>query len=62
MSSHNAELSSIQSALEEITHRIKVIADTATADPNDASSPHLVALERSLASAIRSIIKAQKAK
>ncbi len=56
----NPELSSIQSVLEEIMHRIKIITDSATADPNNSASVHLVQVERSLATAIRAITKAQK--
>ncbi|MDA8025264.1 MAG: hypothetical protein M0T78_01805 [Actinomycetota bacterium] len=60
MSQSNAELSSIQSILEELNQRIKAIADQALKDPSDMSTPHLLALERSLSSAIRSIVKAQR--
>ncbi len=58
----NPELSSIQTALEEIAQRVKNITDQIAADPNDTRSVALIGMERSLASAIRQIAKAQKSR
>ena len=55
-----AELSSLQTALEEIAKRIKSMTDLVAADPNDLTSVHLISVERALTSAIRSISKAQR--
>lgn len=58
----NAELSSIQTALEEMAQRVKNITDQIAADPNDTRSVALIGMERSLASAIRQIAKAQRSR
>ncbi len=58
----NPELSSIQTVLEEIAHRVKEITDRVAADPLDTRSPALIGVERSLAAAIRQITKAQKSR
>jgi hypothetical protein len=60
MAGVKAELSSMQTALEEIELRVRRITDELSRDPSDTVSVHLIAVERALASAIRGIAKAQK--
>jgi hypothetical protein len=48
-----AELSSVTTALDELTRRIVVIADQAAADHDDETASELFAVERALRGATR---------
>jgi hypothetical protein len=52
-----AELSSLATALEELTRRLAAIADTAASDEDDEISTELFAVERALRGAHRRLAK-----
>ena len=59
MTSDRAELSSISSALEELTARITAIAKKRDDDPDDAVSTGLFEVDRSLRNAVRQLERAR---
>ena len=59
MTSDAAELSSISSALQELTARITTIAKKRDDDPDDAVSTGLFEVDRSLRNAVRQLERAR---
>lgn len=59
VSSDQAELSSISSALEELAARITVIAERRDDDPDDPVSTGLFEVDRSLRNAVRQLDRAR---
>ncbi|MGD0320749.1 MAG: hypothetical protein ABSC00_03955 [Acidimicrobiales bacterium] len=57
MSAPIAELSSVATALEELTRRLGVIAEAAEADKDEETSTELYAVERALRGAHRHLQK-----
>lgn len=56
----SAELGSLSSSLEEITHRIGTLADGLVGGPEDAVGAALVEVERSLRSGARRLERIRK--
>lgn len=59
-STYQAELSSIGSAIEELTERITKIADQLASEKRDGHAHDLYQAERSLKSALRAITKVRQ--
>jgi hypothetical protein len=57
MTSPKAELSSVATALEELTRRLAAMAEAAQADKDDNTSSELFAVERALRGAHRRLQK-----
>ena len=60
MSSDGPELSSIQSALEDLSQRVAGIAQRRDDDPDDPVATGLFEVDRSLRNAVRQLERARK--